>query len=165
MNIMATNNKKTASDNKQAKAVTIRTANECVNLLEELFNKVDRAKWCATTRNGALKLTTAKPALSEDEHGTLKVGNTTYYLVSAGTSKTAVLISFRSYLVYLIQCENVARRLANFPTFEEWCAKQANDWAKFEAVGIVLSDEQKRSLYDNARAKLGDAADADADEE
>ena len=149
-------NKKQAAD-KQSKAVVIRTKQEAIDRLEELRNKIDVEKWLSATKNGALKLTTAKPENVDDCKGTLKAGNTIYYLVSAGVSATAIMISYRSYLVYLLKLESIAKRLADFPTFEDWCKKNASLFEKCELLtGVTPSEESKRKMYDNARAKLGD---------
>ena len=129
--------KKTANADKQAKAIGQRTTEQANTMLDELLTSVSRDEWMSTTKNGALKLTTSMPQLKEDNHGTLKAGGTIYYLVSAGTTKTAILISFRSFIVYKLQLKAIAERLANFPSFDEWCTKQANDWKKLEAVGVV----------------------------
>jgi hypothetical protein len=149
-------NKKQAAD-KQSKAVVIRTKDEAIARLAELRNKVDVEEWLSVTRNGAIKLTTAKPENLDDCKGTLKAGNTIYYLVSAGVSATAIMISYRSYLVYLLKLESIAKRLADFPTFEEWCKKNASLFEKCQLLtGIEPTDDAKRKMYDAARAKLGD---------
>ena len=157
--------KKTAGDMKQAKAVKVLTAEQAKEQFEELMNSVNREKWLNVTKNGTLKLTVSRPELSEDNKGSLIVGGTEFFLVSAGTSKTSLLISFRSYLIYTLKLKALTEKLANFPTFEDWAKKQTSDWAKFEAVGIVLSDEQKRQMYDNAKAKLGTISEDGDDDE
>lgn len=157
--------KKTAGDMKQAKAVKVLTAEQAIEQFDDLMNSVDRGKWLSVTKNGTLKLTVSRPELSEDNKGTLTVGGTTFYLVSAGTSKTSLLISFRSYLIYTLKLKALTEKLANFPTFGDWAKKQSSDWAKFEAVGIVLTDEQKRQMYDNAKSKLGTISESEEDDE
>jgi hypothetical protein len=157
--------KKQATD-KQSKAVVIRTKDEAIARLAELRDKVDVETWLNTTHNGALKLTTSKPENADDNKGALIAGNTTFYLVSAGVSQTAIMISFRSFLVYLLKLESIAKRLAEFPSFSEWCDKNKSLFEKCELLtGIAPTEDAKRRMYDAARAKLGATEDTEDTEE
>lgn len=155
--IMAT--KKTANNNRQPKAIAVRTSEQATDLYNELVAKVDFEKWLQTTHNGALKLTVSRPELSEDNRGMLKAGNTTFYLVSAGTTKTALLISFRSYLVYLLKVDAIAKRLANFPTFDEWLAKSNQSMLRRMIEKGKLTKDDALEEYNDAKAKLGEESD------
>lgn len=158
-------NKKQATD-KQSKAVVIRTKDEALARLAELRNKVNEDEWLNTTHNGSLKLTTSKPENQDDNKGTLTAGNTTFYLVSAGVSQTSIMISYRSYLVYILKLESIAKRLAEFPSFSEWCQKNNSLFEKCELLtGIAPTEDAKRKMYDNARAKLGATEDTEDTEE
>ena len=152
---------KTANKQKQPKAVVTRTAENAINLFEELSNKVNRGEWLSATKNGAYKLSTSKPELNEDSKGTIKVGNTIYYLVPVGSDKFNIMVSFNSYLRYVIKRENLAKKLASFPTFEEWCAKEekSNPFFKF------ATEEQKRSIYEEKKGKLGEISEEETEED
>ena len=151
--------KKTANANRQPKAIAVRTSEQAHELYNELISRVDFEKWLQDTKNGALKLTVSRPELSEDNKGTLKAGNTTFYLVSAGTTKTALLISFRSYLVYLLKVDAIAKRLANFPTFDEWLAKSNQSMLRRMIEKGKLTKDDALEEYNDAKSKLGEDTD------
>ena len=157
--------KQSANDARQPKAIVSRTKEDAIKLHNELVNMVNIDEWLNNTKNGALKYTTAIPQLKEDNKGSVKVGGVTFYLVSSGTTKTAIEISFRSYLVYLLKRQAIADKLANFPTFKDWCEKNKSLFANAEILtGVKPTEENKLKMYESAKAKLG-TLDEENDEE
>lgn len=141
----------------------MRTKEDAIKLHESLTSCVDIEKWLEDTKNGAFKLSVSKPENESDVHGTMKAGEKNFYLVSAGMSKTAIEISFRSYMVYVLKLKAIAEKLANFPSFDEWKAKEKSYLDGLRAVGVT--DEQIKQLYDNKKAKLGTIDESESDDE
>lgn len=152
-----TNKTKTANNERQPKAVIIRTAEECTKLYKEILESVNLSEWMNTTKNGAYKLTKSVPQVKEDNKGTIKVGNVTYYLVPVGKDKFNVFVSFTSYARYINYRKNLTEKLANFGTFEEWCTKQERTNKFFKYV----PEDAKLKEYNEAKAKLGELTDDD----
>lgn len=146
-----------------SKAFAVRTKDEAIALHESLTSCVDIDRWLDDTKNGAFKLSVSKPENKSDVHGWLKAGEKVFYLVSAGMSKTAIEISFRSYMVYVLKLKAIAEKLANFPTFEEWKAKEKSYLDGLRVVGVT--EEQIRALYDNKKAKLGTLDESESDDD
>ena len=155
--------KKQTVKESSSKAFAVRTKEDAIKLHESLTSCVDIEKWLEDTKNGAFKLSVSKPENESDVHGTMKAGEKNFYLVSAGMSKTAIEISFRSYMVYVLKLKAIAEKLANFPSFDEWKAKEKSYLDGLRAVGVT--DEQIKQLYDNKKAKLGTIDESESDDE
>lgn len=146
--------KKEVIKEKSTKALRVATSEDVTNYVSNYTNGEFFAEFLNTTKNGTLKLSKSKPENNEDEHGTIKVGLITYYLVSAGSSKSSTFSSLKSFIDYKDYLKRLAERAENMKTFDEFCKSSANEWNKLSIIGITISDEQKHTLYEQYKAKF-----------
>lgn len=115
-----TNNAQTSNNGKNGKPQVVITRDQFMETWLG-FNEHYLTKALDVTKNGALKLTTARPDTKEDIKGKLHVDGKTFYLVPSSPSVKGMFTAVYTYLDYLNAIRIYADRKRNTKSRDEYC--------------------------------------------